>query len=242
MTTGSVVGEQIQFALKDFNAHLTCTLCNGYFHEAHTIPECMHTFCRVCILKHFYLNKNRGAVTCPTCGIKLGPYVSANSKVIYDRNLQSIVDKLFPYFMEREKEEYEQFLLTQDLKLKRAATDSAAVTTEDGNSTKKKKEVVDEYHFRMVADVGDESNPALPSLQKPCLKVALTTKVATIQKFVYKRLDEEQQKTLKDEFRSIDIVYEGKLLDPTSDLSFADGIATTLQAPIVLTYLRKLER
>ena len=39
----------IEFSIKDLNEYLTCILCNGYFKEAHTIAECMHTFCKSCI-------------------------------------------------------------------------------------------------------------------------------------------------------------------------------------------------
>ena len=145
----------IQFSLKDLNSYLTCSLCRGYFREAHTIPECMHTFCRVCILKHFHKNKTSGAISCPTCNIKLGPYISANSKVIYDRNLQSIVDKLFPYFIDREKEDYEKFLLSESMKVnKRTTSDmqSGSQQTNDEDNMKRRKEG-DEYHFKMVPEV-----------------------------------------------------------------------------------------
>lgn len=152
----------IQFSLKDLNPYLTCTLCHGYFREAHTIPECMHTFCRVCILKHFHQNKSSGPISCPMCDIKLGPYVSANSKVIYDRNLQSIVDKLFPYFIDREKEEYEQFLLSEAMKVnKRTASEMTSGNQSSSKDDSKRRKEGDEYHFKMVPDVDPDSSESL---------------------------------------------------------------------------------
>ncbi|GCC21484.1 hypothetical protein chiPu_0019956 [Chiloscyllium punctatum] len=50
--------------LWDINAHITCRLCNGYLIDATTVTECLHTFCRSCLVK--YLEENN---TCPTCRI-----------------------------------------------------------------------------------------------------------------------------------------------------------------------------
>ena len=85
--------------MERLNKYLVCTLCDGYFREAHTVPECLHTFCKECLFAEFH----RGARTCPTCGTALG--LNAESKVVYDRNLQSCVDKLFPEFVAREQGE-----------------------------------------------------------------------------------------------------------------------------------------
>ena len=57
----------IEFSIKDLNQYLTCILCNGYYRDAHTIAECMHTFCKSCIYKHFHSKGTKGSVTCPTC-------------------------------------------------------------------------------------------------------------------------------------------------------------------------------
>ena len=38
--------------LRDVNEIITCRLCEGYFIDATTIAECLHTFCKSCIVKH----------------------------------------------------------------------------------------------------------------------------------------------------------------------------------------------
>ena len=43
----------ITFQTRILNPHLVCTLCMGYYKDACTIIECLHTFCRGCILRHF---------------------------------------------------------------------------------------------------------------------------------------------------------------------------------------------
>ena len=35
-------------------SHLICPLCQGYFYDATTIADCLHTFCKPCIVKGFY--------------------------------------------------------------------------------------------------------------------------------------------------------------------------------------------
>ena len=58
----------IRFQTRLLNQHLVCTLCMGYFADATTIIECLHTFCRDCILQHFH-----EAHTCPQCGNRTRP-------------------------------------------------------------------------------------------------------------------------------------------------------------------------
>lgn len=86
-------------AVSALNEHLICRLCNGYFREAHTIPECLHTFCKCCLLRELQ-QPVKGSKKCPSCQTPLG--LNAENKCIYDRSLQSCVDRLFPEFAERE--------------------------------------------------------------------------------------------------------------------------------------------
>jgi len=53
--------------------HITCTLCNEIFNDAHTIIECLHTFCRSC-LHDFFMKKKGGNLSynCPRCKASLG--------------------------------------------------------------------------------------------------------------------------------------------------------------------------
>ena len=53
VTTSADDVRTLTFQTRILNQHLICTLCMGYFNDACTIIECLHTFCRVCIMKHF---------------------------------------------------------------------------------------------------------------------------------------------------------------------------------------------
>ncbi|KOB76740.1 Ring finger protein [Operophtera brumata] len=74
--------------LKTLNSHITCKICRGYFIDATTVTECLHTFCKSCLVKHLEENN-----TCPTCTIVIHQshplqYIS------FDRTMQDIVYKL----------------------------------------------------------------------------------------------------------------------------------------------------
>lgn len=83
--------------LKTLNSHITCKICRGYLIDATTVTECLHTFCKSCLVKH--LEEKH---TCPTCQIVIHQshplqYIS------FDRTMQDIVYKLVPDLQESEK-------------------------------------------------------------------------------------------------------------------------------------------
>ncbi|KAI3351424.1 hypothetical protein L3Q82_020275, partial [Scortum barcoo] len=85
------------------NAHITCRLCEGYLIDATTVTECLHTFCRSCLVK--YLEENN---TCPTCRIVI--HQSHPLQYIgHDRTMQDIVYKLVPGLQEAEIKKQRDF-------------------------------------------------------------------------------------------------------------------------------------
>jgi hypothetical protein len=75
-------------------SYLKCPICKGIFRTPMTINECMHTFCKSCIYKHFYLNNLKDS--CPECGTKLGG--KPLETLIFDHSISVLVDILFPEF------------------------------------------------------------------------------------------------------------------------------------------------
>ncbi|KAK0141392.1 Polycomb group RING finger protein 6 [Merluccius polli] len=57
-------GRDPKLPLNQFYPYIRCGLCCGFLIDATTITECLHTFCKSCIVKHFFYG-NR----CPTCSI-----------------------------------------------------------------------------------------------------------------------------------------------------------------------------
>jgi len=63
----------------------------------------MHSFCRGCLIRSLYPEDKKKVTSfnCPTCSISLGQ--KPHAKYTFDRNIQGIVDKLFPHFAQREQ-------------------------------------------------------------------------------------------------------------------------------------------
>nr|CAI5818142.1 unnamed protein product [Callosobruchus analis] len=91
--------------LINLNSHITCKLCNGYFVDATTIIECLHSFCRSCIVK--YLEKNR---YCPVCDVlvhKTKPLLNIRPDKTIQDMVYKLVPRLFQNEMQRRREFYE---------------------------------------------------------------------------------------------------------------------------------------
>lgn len=91
-----------QYVLSLLNPYITCSLCSGYYRHCYTILDCLHSFCYICLKKHF--NKTYADKTNKTNRYKICPlYNQCNTKFYtdpirlhckYDFGLQSIVDSL----------------------------------------------------------------------------------------------------------------------------------------------------
>jgi hypothetical protein len=91
-----LIDDNIVFRATVMNEHLTCALCMGYFRDATTVTECLHTFCKECITEHFRSLASQGFLpSCPVCEIC---DVGLASKLKSDKILQTLVDKVFPEF------------------------------------------------------------------------------------------------------------------------------------------------
>ncbi|XP_058806971.1 polycomb group protein Psc-like isoform X2 [Phymastichus coffea] len=87
--------------LREVNPHLICPLCRGYLIDATTIVECLHSFCRSCILKHL-----RTDAKCPSCKLLLN---TAKPNIKADKALQDIVYKLVPGLYHKEMRKRREF-------------------------------------------------------------------------------------------------------------------------------------
>uniref|UniRef100_A0A0N5APD0 RING-type domain-containing protein n=1 Tax=Syphacia muris TaxID=451379 RepID=A0A0N5APD0_9BILA len=88
---------------QQLNENILCKLCQHYIIDAVTILECVHSFCRSCLLKHLKESK-----TCPLCKIELGPKFTKAFK--RDFFLQSMVYKLVPHVYWNEIKQRAEYL------------------------------------------------------------------------------------------------------------------------------------
>jgi len=88
----------VKFKLRVLTDLLTCSLCSGFFCDAATVKECLHTFCRSCILFYY----QQGGRICPLCKEK---FVGSNftDAIQSDSTIQNIVDRMMPGFLVQEQ-------------------------------------------------------------------------------------------------------------------------------------------
>ena len=78
---------------------LKCPLCEGIFRVPTIINECMHIFCRSCIIKYIF---EIGIKSCPICETKLGDDPMKKLKKEYTIN--SLIEILFEEFEKIDQE------------------------------------------------------------------------------------------------------------------------------------------
>ncbi|PFX25696.1 polycomb group RING finger protein 5-A-like [Stylophora pistillata] len=97
--------------LQDLNSFITCKLCSGYLIKPTTITECLHTFCRSCIVRYL---QDRDDNKCPTCSILIhetNPFEMLRS----DQTLEDVVYKLVPALQANEEEREREFYMQQSV-------------------------------------------------------------------------------------------------------------------------------
>ncbi|XP_041488071.1 polycomb group RING finger protein 3 isoform X2 [Microtus oregoni] len=150
--------------LWDINAHITCRLCSGYLIDATTVTECLHTFCRSCLVK--YLEENN---TCPTCRIVI--HQSHPLQYIgHDRTMQDIVYKLVPGLQEGETK----------------ADDSSNKETAE-----EKQEEDNDYHRsdEQVSICLECNSSKLRGLKRKWIRCSAQATVLHLKKFIAKKLN-----------------------------------------------------
>ncbi|KAL4156884.1 hypothetical protein PRNP1_005910 [Phytophthora ramorum] len=119
----------VTLTLAELTEHLGCALCHGLLRDAHTIPDCLHSFCKSCIYRHFLVKASR---ICPKCNKMLSPRPIAT--LITDQKLQEVVDRIFPEFKEQEAILEKEFYTKNNFKLKEDISDRTKTvgTSTDG--------------------------------------------------------------------------------------------------------------
>lgn len=129
--------------LKDLNSILTCPLCSGYYIDATTLVDCMHScklavfliwtlplkchlfalpVCKSCILKHFENNK----LICPTCSTACKRKENF-SYYRSDMQLQTLVYKIVPGLYAKEIQRREDFYRTAGVRASSSCSDDSVI-------------------------------------------------------------------------------------------------------------------
>lgn len=96
----------LEVALDKINQFFICPICQGYFRDAHTVPECLHTFCKSCLII-----KLREVAECPQCKAKTNPSNIGRP----DRHIQSLFQKLYLDVEKLDEEAEKKFYLDNNI-------------------------------------------------------------------------------------------------------------------------------
>ncbi|KAM9462654.1 polycomb group RING finger protein 5-B isoform 1-T1 [Clarias gariepinus] len=97
------MGTQRKHLVKEFNHFITCYVCKGYLIKPTTVTECLHTFCKSCIVQHFEDSND-----CPKCGIQVHE-TNPLEMLRLDNTLEEIIFKLVPGLREKEEQQEIEF-------------------------------------------------------------------------------------------------------------------------------------
>mmetsp|Transcript_11253 Transcript_11253/g.17076 ORF Transcript_11253/g.17076 Transcript_11253/m.17076 type:complete len:270 (-) Transcript_11253:84-893(-) len=170
------------FSIPSINSHLICSLCNGYYREPHTIPECLHTYCKSCL----YMSFRSGFKNCPKCNKSLEP--DPYKAVLFDRTMHEIVNKIFPHLAEQDAKDEEEFYMRRGIKRKQESKPQENKT----KATDKKKPIKstweDSMDFQLIPDAEPVEGKGLSPLEKPLLRTSGRLKIVQLKKFLAEKL------------------------------------------------------
>ncbi|XP_029466156.1 polycomb group RING finger protein 6 isoform X2 [Rhinatrema bivittatum] len=172
--------------LSELNAYILCSICKGYLIDATTITECLHTFCKSCIVKHFYYS-NR----CPKCNI-----IVHQTQPLYnirlDRQLQDIVYKLVINLEDREKKMMYDFYKERGLEVPKPAPQPVATSR-----SKSRKVLGAVFRIPPELDISlllefigaEEGTGNFKPLEKKFVRVSGEATIGHVEKFLRRKLE-----------------------------------------------------
>ncbi|KAK3584731.1 hypothetical protein CHS0354_019856 [Potamilus streckersoni] len=100
--------------ITELNPHLICVLCGGYYIDATTLVECLHTFCKSCIVNYLQTSKY-----CPVCSAlvhKTKPLLRLRADTALQDLVYKLVPGLFQDEMRRRRKYYKEKIESGEVK------------------------------------------------------------------------------------------------------------------------------
>ncbi|XP_063708385.1 polycomb group RING finger protein 3 [Culicoides brevitarsis] len=196
--------------LKTLNSAITCQICQGYLIDATTVVECLHTFCKSCLVKHLEENN-----TCPSC-LSIIHQSHPLNYISFDRSMQDIVYKLVPNLQEdemnREREFYKERNLPNPKDIQQAHDND-----ENMDKINEEKHQESDYHRQdeQVNVCLECSSNNLKHLKRRFIRCSSQATITHLKKFVAKKVLNGMEK-----YRDIDILCNDELLGKDHTLKF----------------------
>jgi len=184
----------LKIKICDLNPHIVCSLCAGYFIDATTIIECLHSFCKSCIVKYLQTSNH-----CPTCNTKIHE-THPLTNIRLDRTLQDIVQNIVPGIRDDERKRKIDFYTSRGMELPFPDDDVQDGKNDVGDSVKRqmtdfskhKGSFRDDEQISLCVDVDpmqeDFEEFTIPPLQRRYLRCSVRAKcghlVALLEKLI----------------------------------------------------------
>lgn len=202
--------------LKTVNPNITCHLCRGYMVDATTITECLHTFCKSCIVKYLEEHTN-----CPRCGELIHQSHPLNY-ISHDRTMQDIVFKLVPNLQQTEQKRMEEFYQSRGLPvpktyLRDGEMDEAVVNCNSTSSVSGKTDDNDDHHRNdeQVNLYLECSAHHLKSLKRKFIRCSSQATITQVKKFIAYKIYSNI-----DRFKDVDVLCNNEILGKDHTLKF----------------------
>ncbi len=92
-----------------FNRNFICYICKGYLIRPVAITECLHTFCRSCLVKFL---ENANEYNCPECDQQIHE-TNPWDYLREDKTLEEIIFKLVPGLLKSERQRRVEFYFSR---------------------------------------------------------------------------------------------------------------------------------
>ncbi|XP_040599689.1 polycomb group RING finger protein 6-like [Mesocricetus auratus] len=166
--------------LSQLTPYISCFICKGYLIDAATITECLHSFCKSCIIKHFE-HSNR----CPKCNIVVHE-AKPHNKLRLDPHLQNIVYKLVAGLEEKEKKQRQEFSKENCPETPKPADVPQPGTSGEGN-TKKAVQLGMSLVLESMATNADIEH--FKPLKRKFVRVSGNATIGHLEKFLKRKLE-----------------------------------------------------
>jgi len=232
--------------LRSLNEMITCKICHGYLVDATTVTECLHTFCKSCIVKHL-----EDSNICPECEDVIHQSHPLNY-IAFDRTMQDLVFKIVPDLEDGEYKRERKFYsdrglpcpkdlaLEQETEEKKAAEAEAAMTPDantnmDFHRFDEQVNLLLEFKSGTTSDsLGKpDSSPLHPNLKRKFIRCSSLATVTHLKKYIAKKLLSSM-----DKYKDIDVMCNDEKLYKDHTLKFVYVTRwRTKDPPLKIQYL-----
>lgn len=210
-----------RISLSELNPYISCFICKGYLIDATAITECLHTFCKSCIVKRLEFEDGKN---CPTCDVVIHRSNPLQG-IKPDRTMQDIVYKLVPNLQPQEEHREKIFCQLRGIPFPKT------------NAQKSKHS--DDYQAKTVDAITEDrvciqleaKTKELEQLARKFICCSSRTTITHVKKLVAKKLFSDLEK-----YWSVDILCNDEILGKDHTLKFIYVTRWRFKDPPLMLY------